>query len=240
MMKMNSKKKSKLATKILICASLCASLFPVQANADMAEDIRTALLAAGGNAQEVAEQMATLVWSQAKKAVGDVYDGSQEWGADVFLGIAAVAVEYDVALNALIPSVSGCISLRGRNTPLEGVSVVGVGAVPGISGSLVPILATTSGRGLKAKIFGLDVQEAWMTPRQKEKWRRFDSLGCYWMPMPPGLIDGAISVIQQDSAIQHTVIPMAIGYAMSPPAKLVQKLADEISVTDLDNPFESN
>jgi len=232
-MKMNNRKKYKLATKILFCASLCASLFPVQAKADLAEDIVAALSAAGADATEIA----AVTWSQAKSAVGAVYGEGKEWGADAFQDILQISQQYGVQIDALVPSIQGCIK-EADGTPLVGVNVVGVGALPGTWGSLVPVVATTSGTGIPATVFGLPVQEAWLSVSQGENW----GPGCYWMPAPPGLADGGVSVITQESTIVHKVIPFAPGYEMFPPGKEITMLAgaQSVAVKDLDNPFSGS
>ncbi len=228
-MKMIIKKKSKRTAKFLFCASLCASFYPVQAKADIAEDIANALQIAGASA----ETIAAVTWQQAKSAAMAVRDGGKEWGADTFQDILSISEQFGVGIDALIPTVQGCIK-ETDGTPLVGVSVVGVGSIPGAIGSLVPITATTSGQGIPATAFGLPVLETYLSENQRANW----GPGCYWMPIPPGLIDTGISVVTQELLISHHVIPIALGYEFSPPAKKVAMGSGARSrVEDLDSPF---
>ena len=111
------------------------------------------------------------------------------------------------------------------------------GNIPGLSGSLVPVIATTSGPNVLASVFGLPVLETYLSVNQKANW----GPGCYWMPVPPGFADGAISIVQQQSSIHQTIIPFVGGYEMSPSAKRVNYSGyGETDITELASPFKTS
>jgi hypothetical protein len=232
-MKNNRSILNTLATSILLGAGFISVLLPLQAKADAAEDLLAALTAAGADA----ETIAAVTWQKTQGAVNNLFVASKEMNKNVFQDVLRIAEQAGVTIDALLPTIQGCIK-EEDGTPLIAASVIEIGSIPGAIGSLVPVFATTSGEGVPAKIFGMPVDVAWLSEKQKQNW----GSGCYWLPVVPGFADGGIALLSQTSVISHRVIPVMQGYKMSPPAKLIalQSGIDNgnASVTSLDSAYD--
>lgn len=236
MKKQTKSKAGVLASTLLVSSVLYGTLYSNIAKADAAQDFIDAITAAGGDAAAIA----SATWQKAKSEVLKIQGTAKEWNAAAFNDVLAIANQYSVAIDQIVPSIQGCIKEQD-GTPLVGTTVISIGSEPGIAGSALPLLAVTRGQATPAFIFGsptvgIAVDESWLSAEQKQNW----GPGCYWFPVLPGLAEALVGTIRQESYINARVIPVAPGYEMSPPAKYVNKSVNTgvLTVEDLTSGFE--
>jgi hypothetical protein len=228
-MKINILRNRKLAAVMFVSACILGGLLPLQIKADVIEDITAALAEAGADA----ESIAAITLQQVQSEVNNVLAEKEKWDKAAFQDVLRIAEQASVQVDALIPTIQGCIKEKD-GTPLINAAVIEVGYIPGVAGNQYPLVATTSGEGVPATVFGIPVSESWLSEKQKRNW----GAGCYWLPVIPGLIDGALSLVFQDSVISHRIIPAMQGYKMNPPGKLViMKDGGDVIISNLDLVF---
>ena len=220
---MNPMKKLRRASAALLLLGTTA--LPAQAQDNIAQQVVAALEQAGADAATIANL-----------AARQVMQGLTEWNEATFNDVLNISQQYGVALDALIPSVQGCITEQD-GTPLVATSVVGYGMMPGTIGSAIPMMATTSGEGVPATVFGIVIDPSYLSENQRENW----GPGCYWMPVPPGWVELVYDPFHRgEEMMSLTVFPLSASHMISPPGKIVYGFGDDVSITHTDNPFNIN
>lgn len=240
----NRTKFNSLIAAMVLSLTLIGGLFnstSVRAEVDLARDLQNFIDIAGtGNPVLVTSYLRF----KAGRYIAEVVGTTGEWSAETLQAAMDIAVQArrlgeqnQVAMDALIPSVQGCVR-ESDGKPLEGITVMGIGVLPGTLGSALPMVATTQGGALPATVFGIPVVTELLSEQQQQNW----GPGCYWMPMPPGwadLVGSAVSTSQEGLRFMK-VFPMVVGYEMTPVAKHVTLADGEAIITDSSNVFNIN
>lgn len=173
----------------------------------------------------------------------DVVKDKKEWTEPLWNEVIRIAEETGIAVDELVPSVSGCITDEAEN-PVYGTLIA---VLPITVDVAIPTYAMTGGgaignpNGIPSTFgFGasgpvIPVSETFVPASYRET---FNKGGCYWVPLSPGVINTLGSLISlpglantndKTGEINKTfttadvkIIPVKFGYTIDPVAKEVQ------------------
>jgi len=173
----------------------------------------------------------------------DLLKEKKEWTETLWNEVIRIAEETGIAVDELVPSVSGCITDESEN-PLYGTLIA---VLPITFDIAVPTYAMTGGGTIESgngtpSTFGfgvtgpiIPVSESFVPASYL---KTFNKGGCYWVPLSPGVINTLGSLISlpdlsntndKTEGINKTltaanvkIIPVKFGYTIDPVAKEVQ------------------